>query len=147
MQQEEALDFYKRITEGKKRYQEIALEHASGAALEGVELHPVDKKTLAGTIQNLPDEMFDAVEDAESAEEAEKSLEEDGGSLSAVSADTVEAFEDLCKNSLRHPELTSSQMGHIVKELNFEVLFEVGTEIINISSTDTGGIRAFQKQE
>jgi hypothetical protein len=37
-------------------------------------------------------------------------------------------------------------MDKIVAELNFEVLFELGTEIIDMSSEQTGSIRGFQKQ-
>ena len=146
MEEEAALDFYQRITEGKKRYETISLTHSSGSTLEGVRMHPVDKKTLAGVIEQLPDSMFEAVEDAEDADEAEEALEEQGGSLNAVTGDTVDAFEKLCKNALDHPELTKPQMEHIVSELNFEVLFELGTEIINMSSEETGAIRGFQKQ-
>jgi len=146
MQEEEALDFYQRITEGKKRHQTISLEHSSGSTLSGVRMRPVDKKTLAGVIERLPDEMFEAVDEAADADEAEEQLEEQGGSLNAVTGETVDAFEDLCKDALDHPELTKPQMDHIVSELNFEVLFELGTEIINMSSEETGAIRGFQKQ-
>lgn len=146
MEEEEALDFYQRITQGKKQSRTISLEHSSGATLEGVEIHPVDKTTLAGIIEKLPDEMFEAVEGAEDADEAEEQLEERGGSLNAVNENTVEAFEKLCKKSITHPELTTPQISHIVEELSFEVLFELGTEIINMSSEETGSIRAFHKQ-
>jgi hypothetical protein len=146
MQEEEALDFYKRVTEGKKRFQTIDLEHQSGSTLTDVKMHPVDKRTLAGIIEKLPDEMFDAVDEAEDPEEAEEQLEEEGGSLNAVNGDTVDAFEELCKDSLTHPELTKPQMHQILEELSFEVLFELGTEIINMSSEQTGAIRGFQKQ-
>jgi hypothetical protein len=146
MQEEEALDFYQRITEGKKRHQTISLTHSSGSTLEEVKMRPVDKRTLAGVIEKLPDSMFEAVEDAENAEDAEEALEERGGSLNAVNSETVDAFEELCKSSLSHSELTKPQMEHIVGELNFEVLFELGTEIINMSSEETGAIRGFQKQ-
>lgn len=146
MDEEEALDFYKRITEGKTRYETISLEHTTGAMLEDVKMHPVDKTTLAGIIDKLPDEMFEAVEDAEDADEAEEELEDAGGSLNAVTAETVEAFETLCKESLTHEGLTKPQMHHIVDELNFETLFELGTEIINMSSEQTGAVRGFRKQ-
>lgn len=146
MEEEKALDFYQRITEGKKRHQTISLTHTSGSTLEGVKMRPVDKRKLAGVIEKLPEEMFEAVEDAEDADDAEESLEEAGGSLNAVNEDTVEAFEELCQASLSHPELTKPQMDHIVSELNFETLFELGTEVINMSSEETGAIRGFQKQ-
>jgi hypothetical protein len=146
MEEEQALDFYQRVTEGTKQYETISLEHNSGSTLTDVKMHPIDKTELAGVIERLPDEMFEAVEDAEDAEEAEEQIEEQGGGLGAVTGDTVEAFEDLCKKSLNHPELTKPQMDHIVEELNFEVLFELGTEIIDMSSEETGSVRSFQKQ-
>lgn len=146
MEEQDALDFYKNITQGTKRYEEISLTDSTGRTLAGVRMSIVDKKTLAEVIEKLPDEMFDAVEETDDPEEAEQRLEEEGGSLNAVTGDTVDAFETLCKESLAHPELTPPQMESIVEELNFEVLFELGTEIINKSSEQTGAVRSFQKQ-
>lgn len=146
MQEEQALEFYDRITSGTESYQTITLEHNSGAELDGVEMHPVSKRILASVIERLPDEMFEAVEDAESPEDAEEELEDEGGSIGAVTEETVEAFEDLCVESLNHSDLTPTQMKHIVKELSFETLFELGTEIINMSVESTGAVRDFQKQ-
>jgi hypothetical protein len=37
-------------------------------------------------------------------------------------------------------------MDSILEELNFEVLFELGTEIINISVEETGTVRGFREQ-
>lgn len=146
MQEEEALEFYERITGGTDNYETISLEHHTGAVLSDVKLHPVDKKTLAGVIERLPEELFDAVEDAPDPETAEEEYEEEGGNLSAVTESTVGAFEDLCIESIDHDELTSTQLRHIVKELNFETLFRLGTEIINMSVESTGAVRDFQKQ-
>lgn len=147
MQETEALDFYERVTEGTQTYEEITLEHKTGAALEGVRMHVVDKQSLARTISALPEDMFNAVEDVDDPEEAQEQLEEQGGSMSAVSEETVEAFEDLLGESLNHPELTSSQMKHIISELDFEILFELGTEVINKSVEETGTVRDFHRPE
>jgi hypothetical protein len=38
-------------------------------------------------------------------------------------------------------------MEHICNELNFEMLFELGTEIINMSVEETGTIKDFHEQE
>lgn len=146
MQEEDALAFYERITQGKDRYRTISLEHETGSVLEGVEMHPVDKRTLAGVIERLPEELFEAVEDAPDPEMAEEQFEEGGGNIGAVTEETVEAFEDLAVESLKHNQLTNSQMRHIINELSFEVLFELGTEIINMSVESTGAVRDFQKQ-
>jgi len=146
MKEEDALDFYKRITEGTKGYETITIEHKSGSELTGVEMHPVDKKRLAGVISELPDDMFEAVDETDDPESAEEQLEESGGSLNAVNENTIDAFESLCVDSLRHPELTSTQINTVVSELSFEVLFELGTEIINMSSEQTGSVQGFRKQ-
>jgi hypothetical protein len=146
MQEEQALDFYDRIVSGKDGYNTISLEHSSGAVLEDVQMHPVSKRVLAGVIERLPEELFESVEGAEDPEEAEEEFEDGGGNINAVTESTVEAFEDLCAESLSHEELTSTHMNEIIAELNFEVLFELGTEIINMSIEDTGGVKDFQKQ-
>lgn len=146
MQQEEALDFYERVTQGTEQYKTISLEHKSGATLSGCKIYAVDKQSLAGIIERLPDDMFDAVEGAEDADEAEEQLEEEGGDLSAVTEETVQAFEDLISASLDHDSLTNSQINTLAEELDFETLFELGTEIINMSVEDTGSIRGFQEQ-
>lgn len=147
MDENNALDFYERITQGKEHYKTITLEHRSGAELEGVRMYAIDKQTLAGVIERLPSAMFEAVEGAEDADEAEEDLEEAGGNLDAVTEDTVEAFEDLIYESIDHDELTNPQIRHISEELDFETLFELGTEIINMSVEDTGSIRGFREQE
>lgn len=147
MEQNQALNFYDRLTSGTERYKTISLEHESGATLEGVEMYAIDKRTLAGVIERLPEEMFDAVEGADDPDAAEEELEDAGGGLDAVTENTVEAFEDLITDSLQHPELTRTQMEHIAEELDFETLFRLGTEIINMSVEDTGQIRDFHEQE
>ena len=147
MQQEQAMEFYDRLTQGTEYHKEISLEHESGGTLEGVQLYAVDKQRLARTIERLPDDMFDAVEGAEDAEAAEEQLEEEGGDLSAVTEGTVSAFEELVADSMEHEEFTNTQINRVVDELNFEVLFRLGTEIINMSVEETGSIQAFHEHE
>jgi hypothetical protein len=147
MEENQALDFYERITQGKERYKTITLTHQSGRELENVRMYAISKQKLAGVIERLPSAMFEAVEGAEDADEAEEELEEAGGNLDAVTEETVNAFEDLIAESIDHDELTNPQLRHIAEELNFEVLFELGTDIINMSVEDTGSIRDFHEQE
>lgn len=148
MQQEDAIDFFKLVTEGTDLSKSITLEHSTGKTLDDVQMHPVDKQVLASVISRLPDEMFDAVDGAEDAEEAEEELEENSGlSMSAINEETVDAFEDLCKNSLTHETLAPPQMKTIVEALNFGTLFELGTEIINMSMENDGAIRDFHERE
>lgn len=148
MQESKANEFYDRIVNGKNYKEHITLEHSSNAALENVEMHPVDKQTLAYVIQKLPEEMFEAVEEADNPEEAEEMLEEDEGSLnlSAMSDDTVDAFETLVESSLSHDKLTPTQMNEIIESLDFAVLFELGGQIIDMSFAQSGAIKDFHEQ-
>jgi hypothetical protein len=145
MQETDAMDFYQRIVEGKKHSKTIDLEHDEGFTLTDVEMSPIDKKTLAGVIERLPEDMFDAVEEAEG--DAEKAEEEMDGDMSAVNRETVEAFEDLLSKSLDHSDLTNTQISQIVSALSFEMLFELGSEVINMSVEETGEIRDFHERE
>jgi len=94
----------------------------------------------------MPDELFDSVEGAEDADEAEAQFEEAGGTMSAINEDTVQSFEEIVKESLVHPELTRPQMERICSELSFELLFELGTDIINMSVESTGAVKDFHEQ-
>jgi len=148
MQESTANDFYERIVAGTDYKRSIEIEDNTGRKLENVQVHPVDKRVLADVIQALPEEMFDAVEQADDPEEAEELLEEgEGGmSLASMSSETVDAFENLVKESLKHPELTSTQMDHIVEELDFGMLCELGGESIDMSFSEGGAIKDFREQ-
>lgn len=152
MNESTANDFYDRIVQGTDYTKKITLTHGSGAELEGVKMHPVNKRILANVISSLPTSMFDAVEEADSPEEAEEMLEQqqdgdDSGALDAMSEDTVAAFEQLAKHSLMHDELTKTQMAQIIEALDFGVLFKLGGEIIDISFADSNAIKDFREQE
>jgi len=150
MQESTANEFYERIVEGTDYEKKITLKLDSGHTLEGVEIYPVNKQNLADVIQSLPSDMFDAVEEADSAEEAEKMLEEedaDTASLDAMSSETVDAFEKICKDSLDHEDLTTSQMNRIVEELDFSLLFDIGGQVIDMSFSEGGAIKDFQEQQ
>lgn len=146
MQDEEALNFYERVTQGTDKTMKITLEHSTGAALKDVEMHPVSKTKLADCLNRMPDEMFEAAKEAE-GEEAEEALEEQGISMNAVSGDTVEAFEDLCVASLTHPQLAPPQMRDIIKNYDFNVLFELGSEIMDLSAEPDDCVKNFHVQE
>jgi len=146
-QDNDAIAFYDRIVKGKDNEDTITLEHSSGEELSGVEMEPVSKRVLASVIQRLPEEMFNAVEETDDYDEAEEELEEQGMSASAVTEATVTAFEDLCAESLSHPDLTNTQMEHIIEALGFEMLFSIGAEIIEISFEKSGDIKDFHAQQ
>jgi hypothetical protein len=145
MQETDAVNFYQRVVEGKKQSRSIDLEHADGYVLADVQMHPVDKKKLGEVIEQLPESIFEAAEEADG--DIEQAEEEVDGDMSAVTEGTVAAFEDLLHDSLQHEELTTTQMRAIVNELSFEMLFELGSECINMSVEETGEIRDFHEQD
>jgi hypothetical protein len=146
MNEETAVEFYERVTQGVSRTRTITLEHSSGATLDGVEMSPVDKTLLASVIERLPDTMFEAAQNYD-GDNPEEDLADDDLSLSTINADTVQGFEDLCKESLNHPDLAPPQMNSIIKNLNFEVLFELGSEIMDMSIEDDNSVRDFQEHD
>lgn len=143
MQQETAMEFYERVVEGTKQTKTISLVHGSGSTLEGVKMHPVDKRQLADAISRLPEDIFEAAEEADGAD-TEEELE--GISLNSVDGDTIAAFEDLCTESLDHPDLAPIQMEEIIGELAFEPLFELGSQIIDMSVDESDAVKDFQEQ-
>ena len=151
MKNSEENRFFDRIVEGKEYYETVTLTHKSGDSLEGVEIHQVDKQQLAATIERLPEEMFDAMDEAETPEEAEEMLAEgdsDGsGGIAAMNAETVAAFEELLSDSLRHENMTNTQMDQIIEALDFEMLFELGGRVMDISFENSGSIKDFQEQQ
>lgn len=140
------MDFYDKVVGGTKEHKVISLEGPDGDELTGVEMHAVDKRTLADVINRLPDELFEAVDEAENPEEAEQ-MAEDSNAMSGVSKETVISFEDLCEESLRHENLPTEMMNDIIAEYSFGVLFRLGTEIINMSAEDTGSVEDFHEQQ
>lgn len=147
MQENNAIDFYNRIVDGQDRHKTVSLEHSSGRKLEGVELHPVDKQVLASVIERLPEELFNAVEESDDPDEAEEQLEDSGMGTEAVTKETVAAFEDLCAESMMHDDLTNHQIRQIVESLDFEVLFRLGSDIIELSFDNSGDIKDFHEPE
>jgi hypothetical protein len=146
MNEETAVEFYERVTQGVSRTRTITLEHSSGATLDGVEMSPVDKTLLASVIERLPNAMFEAAQNYD-GDNPEEDLADEDLSLSTINADTVQGFEDLCKASLDHPDLAPPQMNSIIKNLNFEVLFELGSEIMDMSIEDDNSVRDFQEHD
>lgn len=140
-------EFQDRVIEGTDGYRAITLSAQDGSELENVEMHPTSKGTLTQAIEAMPDSVFEAVEDAEedmSAEEAEELAQQKGGAQ--VTEDMYWAFEKLCKESLEHEGLSETQMGLIVDEFAFGVIFELGSEILTYSLEESGSVRDFREQ-
>jgi hypothetical protein len=147
-QKEEAEEFYERVLGGSDYSKTITLEHNSGAELEDVQMTAVSKGDIGDAVSDMPDEMFEAAEDEDvSAEEAQELAEEQAsGGAGAINKQVVQGFEELCNKSLEHPQLSPSQMEQIVGELNFETLFELGSEILSVSIEESGDVQGFREQ-
>lgn len=140
-------EFYDRTIKGSGQYKEIELERQDGALLSGVELHVVSKEDLAEAISSMPEDLFQAVEDEEDLdpEEAEQMAREAGGTTQ-VSPEMVEAFENLCVESLHHDALARTQMRDIVEDFGFEMLFELGSEVLTYSLENGGSVQSFHER-
>jgi hypothetical protein len=141
MEEVEAMDFYNRVVGSERDTKEVQIAEESGAGLT-VTLQVVNRKDLLDEISRLPDEMLETISESEDADEAEENAEE-AGLLSGVDGTTIEAFENICAKSLTHPEWTDIEVNQVVQQLDFEVLFPMGAEVIELSFAETGNITDF----
>lgn len=144
----DAKEFQQRMLGGSDEFKTIVLE-ADGLELEGVEMHVVGKGQLSRTVEALPDEILEAdtyeVDEDITAEEAEEIAAEEGSAK--VTESMYNAFEELCTESLKHKDLTNVQMGLIVEEFAFELVFELGSEILTYSLENSGAVTGFREQQ
>lgn len=143
----EPTTFHDRVLEGEDEYKTITLEAHDGGELDNVEMHVVSKGEITQAIEQMPNEVFDAVDaDAEdlSAEEAEEIAQEQGGAQ--VTEGMFDAFESLCEQSLSHSGLSNVQMELIIEEFAFEMVFELGSEVLTFSLENSGSIEGFREQ-
>ena len=147
MTQVDSMEFYQRVTESESDVRTKTIEHQSGAEME-VELTVVNRKLLLDEISRLPDEMLQTLSEAEDEDDAQEMAEE-RNMLSNMNGDTILAFENICAESLNDPEakLTKHNFEEIVAELDFETLFEIGSEIIEMSFEDGGSIKDFHEAD
>lgn len=144
MTEVDAMEFYQKVTdESEKPSKQYKLTHRSNAELV-VDLYPVDRKLLLDEISRLPDEMLSTLSEAEDEDEAQEMAEQEG-LLSGVNGDTILAFENICAESMSHDDLTTHNFEHMVTEFDFEVLFEIGSAVIEMSFEDGGSIKDFQE--
>lgn len=140
------IEFYQRAVGGEdddpvtKKY---VLKHESNAEIT-VDLHVVERKTLLDEINRLPDEMMEMLSQADDEEEAQEMAEEQN-MLSGVNGQTIMAFEHICIESMDHDDLTRHHFEELVTELDFEVLFEIGARVIELSFEEQGSIKDFRE--
>jgi len=145
----DAQEWYERTIKGSGASKDVQLGRKDGRELDGFEMHAVEKQDLAFAINAMPDELFEAVEDEEnvSAEEAEEMAQEAQEGGANVNPEMVDAFEYLCQESLAHEKFSGVQMQKIIDQFGFEMLFEIGSEIMTYSLEEAGDVQDFHVQD
>lgn len=149
MNEGDALDFYEDVVEdgdatGPDKSVEYVLEAANGRELT-IELTEVDRKFVIDKLNALPDEMLEMFSEVDDPEEAQERAQEQNA-LTGLSGDAVGAFEAICAKSMEHAELTQHHFDDMVQELSLEVVFEMGSEVIEMSLDDDGAITGFRER-
>jgi len=145
-EREQALDWYKKVISGRDHAgREIDLQHMDGSEITA-ELTVVERKALLDQIQRLPDELLDVLSEADDPDEAEEEASE-AGLLKGVSGVTLDAFEQICAMSLKHEYLSYDDWLDVAQQFDFEALFPIGAEVIQMSLEDTGVVKDFQIQD
>lgn len=143
MTEVEAMEFYNRAVNSESKTKQHTLELDSGAELT-VDLVPVDRTILMNEIGRLPEEMLETMSEAEDEEEAQEMAEEEN-MLTGIDGDTIHAFQNICAESIEHEEWTTHNVQDIVREMSFEVLFEIGAQAIELSLEEQGSITGFRE--
>lgn len=119
-----------------------------------VELEEVERKDLFNELHRLPSGFIDVmlsggVDDLEDVDDPEDvDLDVDPSELiNHIDGNTIDVFESLFAISANHPDLTSMDMEELSTSLSFEVLFEVGGEVIDLSLADNGRIKRFREPD
>lgn len=141
MEEVEAMDFYNRVVGSERETSEYTLTHESGAS-HTFQVEAVNRKDLLNEISNLPNEMLETISEAEDEEEATEEAD-DMGLLTGLNGDTITTFENICVLGLSDEELFDDDIRGIVEQMDFDVLFELGAEIIDMSFEETGSVTDF----
>jgi hypothetical protein len=147
MEEPEAIQFYEDVVGGENHAEtdrkEFVLEAANNRDLE-IYLERLDRKYVIDQLNKLPDEMLEMFAEAEDPEDIDE--EEATQALSGLSGDAIEAFENICQKSMNHAQLTDHHFEEMVTELDLEVLFEMGSRVIEMSLDEGGKITGFRER-
>lgn len=150
MDEGDALEFYEEVVGGNDPHavptpeEEYVLEAANGRELT-VGLTPADRKFVIDQLNKLPDELMEMLSEVEDPEEAQERADAQNA-LTGLSGSAIEAFEELCAEGMQHPELTGHHFEDLVTQLDLEVLFEMGSVVIEMSLEDNGKITGFRER-
>ena len=150
MEQGDALDFYDEVVGGEKgkhkapeKRKQYVLEARNGRELT-VDLTPLDRKFVIDQLNRLPDELLELFSEVDDPEEAQEQANAQNA-LTGLSGEAIGAFETLCAESMDHAELTEHHFEGLASELSLEVLFEIGSYVIEMSLEDDGKIAGFRE--
>lgn len=147
MDEGDALTFFEDVVGGENHSsmsrKEFVLTAANNRELT-VYLTQLDRKFVIDQLNKLPDELLEMFAEVEDPEEIDE--DEATSALSGLSGSAIEAFEELCAESMDHEELTQHHFEALVTELDLEVLFEMGARIIEMSLEDGGKITGFRER-
>jgi hypothetical protein len=144
MNESEALEFFDDVVGDSKSSssEEYVLESDNGRELN-VEVVELDRSYVIDQLNELPDEMLEQMTEIE--DEGDIDEQQAAQAAGGISGDAIRAFEELCAEGMEHPELTTHQLQMLAQELGLEVLFEVGSIIIEQSLEEDGRITGFRK--
>lgn len=146
MNEGDAFTFYEEVVGGEDDVDqdriEYVLEANNGRELD-LYLTKLDRKFVIDKLNELPDELLELFAEVDDPEEAQERADEQNA-LAGLSGDAIGAFESLCAESMEHGELTQHHFDDLVSELSLEVLFEMGSEIIELSLEGNGKITGFR---
>jgi len=152
MNEADALDFFDEVVGGEDgphaattERREFVLEAANGRETTML-LTPCDRKYVIDQLNKLPDELLEMFAEADDVEEAQEEADATDA-LTGLSGDAIEAFENICATGMEHPDLTQHHFDQLVLEIGLEVLFEMGSIIIEMSLEDDGKITGFREPE
>ncbi len=149
MDESEAVSFFDEMVNDtpSTARETYVLESETGHELT-VYIKQLDRAYVIDKLAELPDEMLQQMEDVDDPEnmDEEDAIEATNG-LGGLSGDAIRAFEELCAEGMDHSDLTTHQFERIVGELSLEVLFEIGSIIIELSLEEDGRITGFRKAE
>lgn len=150
MEQGDALDFYQEVVGEESgpnappsQRKEYALEARNGREMK-VDITPLDRKFVIDQLNRLPEELLELFSEVDDPEEAQEQANA-ANALTGLSGEAIGAFETLCSESMDHPELTEHHFEGLASELSLEVLFEIGSYVIEMSLEDDGKIAGFRE--
>lgn len=146
--------FLDSISQTERETREYSIENKRGEYIT-LTLTEVDRQDLFDQLRRLPsgfidlmmssDDELENIDDVEHSDDIDTDVDP-GKMLSNIDGDTIDVFEQLFVMSAKHDgDLTSLDLEVVADKLDFETLFEVGGEVIDLSLGNSGGVKRFRE--